>query len=107
MARKKKREKQPGLRSLIVTLITDEGPRKLKGMSRILGSSYQSLNSETIRLRKLGVLVKDVDGVLSLVSGIDLTAFGIEVIGSDSTASTPPQPESERTLQDKRACSWA
>ena len=71
MASKKKRKKQPTLRSLIVTLIAEEGPRKLSGMTRILGSSYQSLNSEVLKLRRLGVLEKDADGVLSLVPGTD------------------------------------
>ena len=101
MASKKKRKKQPTLRSLIVSLIAEEGPRKLSGMTRILGSSYQSLNSEVLKLRKLGVLEKDADGILSLVPGVDPAMFGIEVITSDPFASTPPQPESPRTLEEK------
>ena len=101
MARKKKRKRQPTLRSLIVSLIVEEGPRKLSGMTRILGSSYQSLNSEALKLRRLGVLEKDADGIWSLVSGVDPATFGIEVITSDSVASTPSQSESPRTLEDK------
>jgi len=101
MARKKKRKRQPTLRSLIVSLIVEEGPRKLSGMTRILGSSYQSLNTEALELRRLGVLQKDTDGLWSLVPGIDPTMFGIEVITSDSAASIPPQPESPRTLEDE------
>jgi len=101
MARKKKRKKQPTLRSLIVTLIAEEGPRKLSGMTRILGSSYQTLNTEALKLRRLGVLEKDADGVWSLVPGVDPAMFGIEVITSDSVASTLPQPESPRTLEDE------
>ncbi len=101
MARKKKKQKQPTLSSLIVTLIADEGPRKLSGMPRILGATYQTLNTEVLELRRLGVLEKDADGVLSLVPGVDPSSFGIEVINSDSTASTPPQPKSEQTLEDK------
>jgi len=99
MARKKK--KRPTLCSLIVSLIVEEGPRKLSGMTRILGSSYQSLNSEVLKLRKLGVLEKDADGILSLVPGVDPATFGIEVITSDPFAATPPQPESPRTLEEK------
>jgi hypothetical protein len=101
MARKKKRKKQPTLRSLIVSLIVEEGPRKLSGMTRILGSSYQSLNAEALKLRRLGVLEKDADGLWSLVPGVDPAMFGIEVITSDLAASTPPQPESPRTLEDE------
>ena len=101
MARKKNRKRQPTLRSLIVTLIADEGPRKLSGMTRILGSSYQSLNSEALKLRRLGVLDKDADGIWSIVPGVDPAMFGIEVITSDSVALTPPQSESPRTLEDK------
>ena len=101
MARKKKKQKQPTLRSLIVSLIVEEGPRKLSGMTRILGASYQSLNSEVLKLRRLGVLEKDVDGILSLVPGVDLATFGIEVITSDPFASTPPQPESPRTFEEE------
>jgi len=101
MASKKKRKKQPTLRSLIVTLIAEEGPRKLSGMTRILGSSYQSLNSEVLKLRRLGVLEKDADGVLSLVPGIDPAAFGIEVITSDPAPPTPPETDRELSLQDK------
>ena len=44
MAGKKKKKKQPTLLSLIVTLIAEEGPRKLSGMTRILGSSTLKLN---------------------------------------------------------------
>jgi len=101
MSSKKKRKKQPTLRSLIVTLIAEEGPRKLSGMPKILGSTYKTLNSEVLKLRKLGVLEKDTDGVLSLVPGVDPAAFGIEVITSDSAAPTSPKPERERTLQNK------
>jgi len=64
MASKKKRKKQPTLQSLIVTLIAEEGPRKLSGMPKILGSTYKTLNSEVLKLRKIGVLEKDTDGVL-------------------------------------------
>ncbi|MBA7604904.1 hypothetical protein ES703_12032 [subsurface metagenome] len=99
MPRKKKRKKQPTLRSLIVSLIVEEGPRKLSGMTRILGSSYQSLNSEALKLRRLGVLEKDADGVLSLAPGVDPVAFGIELITSDPAALTLTQPESPRTLE--------
>ena len=99
MARKKK--KQPTLRSLIVSLIVEEGPRKLSGMTRILGSSYQSLNSEVLKLRRLGVLEKDADGVLSLVPGIDPAVFGIEVITSDLVPPTPPETDRELSLRDK------
>jgi len=101
MASKKKRKKQPTLRSLIVTLIAEEGPRKLSGMTRILGSSYQSLNSEVLKLRRLGVLEKDADGVLSLVPGIDPAAFGIEMITSAPAPPTPPETDRELSLQDK------
>jgi hypothetical protein len=99
IARKKK--KQPTLRSLIVSLIIEEGPRKLSGMTRILGFPYQSLNSEVLKLRNLGVLEKDAEGVLSLVPGVDPTAFGIEVITSDPGASTSPQPETPSTIQEQ------
>ena len=101
MASKKKRKKQPTLCSLIVTLIAEEGPRKLSGMTRILGSSYQSLNSEVLKLRRFGVLEKDADGVLSLVPGIDPAAFGIEVITSDPVPPTPPETDRELSFQDK------
>jgi len=101
MASKKKRKKQPTLCSLIVSLIVEEGPRKLSGMTRILGSSYQSLNSEVLKLRRLGVLEKDADGVLSLAPGVDPVAFGIELITSDPAALTLTQPESPRNLEEK------
>ncbi len=101
MAGKKKRKKQPSVRSLIVSLIAEEGPRKMSGMTRILGAPYQSLNSEVLKLRKLGVLEKDIDGVLSLVPSVDPAVFGIEVITSDPSASTSPQPEAPRTIQEQ------
>ena len=102
MARKKRRkERRPTLRSRIVTLIANGGPRKLTGMPKILGSSYQSLNAEALKLCRLGVLEKDADGVLSLAPGMDPAEFGIGVSTSDSYTSTPPQPERERTLPDQ------
>lgn len=101
MAGKKKKKKQPSARSLIVSLIIEEGPRKMSGMTRILGFPYQSLNSEVLKLRKLGVLEKDADGVLSLVPGVDPTAFGIEVIISDPSALKSPQPETPRTIEEQ------
>ena len=101
MARKKKRKKQPNLRSRIVSLITEKGPVKLGVMVRTLKAFYQSLNTEALELRRLGVLQKDADGVWSLVPGIDPAMFGIEVITSHSVASTLPQPESPRTLEDE------
>ena len=70
-------------------------------MTRILGSSYQSLNTEALKLRQLGVLEKDADSIWSLVPGADPAMFGIEVINSDLAASTPPQPESPRTLENE------
>ena len=101
MAGKKKRKKQLSVRSLIVSLIAEERPRKMSGMTKILGAHYQSLNSEVLKLRKLGVLEKDADGVLSLVPGVDPAAFGIEVITSDPSALTSPQPEAPRTIQEQ------
>ncbi len=101
MASKKKRKKKPTLSSLIVSLIIEEGPRKLSGMTRIVGSSYQNLNSEVLKLRKLGVLEKDADGVLSLVSDVDPAAFGIELITSDPNALTSPRPETPKTIQEQ------
>ena len=101
MARKKKRKKQPTLRSLIVTLIAEEGPRKLSGMPKILKASYKTLNTEALRLRKLGVLEKHADGVLSLAPGVDPAMFGIELTTSDSATLSPPQTESPRSLEDK------
>ncbi len=101
IATKKKRKNKSTLGALIVSLINEEGPRKLSGMTKILDSSYKSLSSEVYRLRKLGVLEKDADGVLSLVPGIDLAMFGIELITTDPFASAQPQPERPQTLEEE------
>jgi hypothetical protein len=55
-----------------------EKPRLQRGMTKIIGASYQSLNTEILELRRLGVLQKDASGVLSLVPGVDLAQLGIE-----------------------------
>ena len=65
MARKK-RKKQPTLRSRIMSLIIERGPVELRDMTGILAARYQSLNTEALELRRLGVLPKDADGVWSL-----------------------------------------
>lgn len=79
MAPKKKNKKQPNIRSRIVNLIVENGPRPQRGMTSILGISYQSLNTEILELRRLGVLEKNSDGILSLVEGVDLAQFGFEI----------------------------
>lgn len=101
MAGKKKRKKQPTLHSRIVSLVMERGPMKLGVMLRTLKASYQSLNTEALELRRLGVLQKDAEGVWSLVPGVNPATFGIEIITSDSTTSAPPQPESSRTFKDE------
>jgi len=112
MAGKKKRKKQPTLRSRIVSLIIERGPMKLGVMVRTLKASYQSLNTEALELRRLGVLQKGAEGVWSLVHGVNPAMFGIEIITSDqggrvsteasvSTTPTPPQFESSRTFKDE------
>lgn len=101
MARKKKRKKQPALRSRIVGLIMEKGPVKLGIMVRTLQAPYQSLNTEALELRRLGVLQKDAAGVWSLVPGIDPAAYGVEAIKADSTAATWSQSEGFPTLEDE------
>ncbi len=98
MAAKKKNKKQPNLRSRIVNLIMEQGPRPQKGMPKILGAYYQSLNSEILELRNLGVLEKSDDGVLSLVQGVDLAQFGIE-ISSNENRTAPETSASESPMQ--------
>ena len=98
MAGKKKQKKQPNLRSRIVSLLIERGPVKLGIMGRALKAPYQSLNTEALELRRLGVLQKDADGVWSLAPDVNLEMWGIEI---DSTTSSPPQPESSKTLEDK------
>ncbi len=63
MAPRKKKKKQPNLHSRIVNLIVEEGPRPQRGLAKILAVSYQSLNTEILELRSLGVLQKNDDGV--------------------------------------------
>ncbi len=101
MVIKKKRKKQPTLRSRIVSLITEKSPMKLRVMVRTLRASYQSLNTEALELRRLGVLQKDAEGVWSLVPGVNPAMFGIEIITSELTASIEPQPEGSRTFKDE------
>ena len=101
MVTKKKGVREPTLQEVIVTFIAEDGPRKISGMPKILGSSYQSINSEALKLCRLGILEKDADGVFSIAPSIDPVEFGIEAIYSDSDDLTPHQPERERTLQDK------
>jgi hypothetical protein len=105
-----KKKKQLNLRSRIVYLITEQGPRPQKGMTKILGAYYQSLNSEILELRNLGVLEKSDDGVLSLVQGVNLAQFGIEVTSSEnrnkaktsaSQSSMPSWRDGDFTHQEK------
>ena len=79
MSPKKKNNKQSNLRSRIVSFIVEKGPRRQKGMAKILGASYQSLNTEILELRRLSVLQKNDDGVLSLAQGVDLEQLGIKL----------------------------
>jgi len=101
MVTKKNGMREPTLQEVIVTFIAETGPRKISGMPIILGSSYQSINSEALKLCQQGILEKDTDGVFSIAPGIDPVEFGIEAIYSDSDDLTPHQPEREGTLQDK------
>jgi hypothetical protein len=101
MAGKKKRKKQPTLRSRIVGLIMERGPVKLGIMVKTLDAPYQSLNTEALELRRLGILQKDAEGVWSLVPGTDPTMYGVEIIKPYSIGSAGPQLESSRTLQDE------
>lgn len=101
MAVKKRRKKEPTLRSRIVNLIMEKGPMKLRVMARTLKAPYQSLNTEALELRRLDVLQKDTEGIWSLAPGVNPAAFGIEIITSDSTASIEPQPEGPRTFRDE------
>ena len=101
MPRRKRKQKPPTLCSRIVSLIIERGPVKLGVMVRALKAPYQSLNTEALELRRLGVLQKDADGIWSLVPGVNPEMWGIEIITSDSTAHSPPQPERSRTLEDK------
>ncbi len=68
-------------------------------MTKILGAYYQSLNSEILELRNLGVLEKSDDGVLSLVQGVDLAQFGIEVPPSSENRTTAKTDASESPMQ--------
>ena len=111
MPRKKKRQKQPTLRSRIVSLIIERGPTKLRDMTGILAARYRSLNTEALELRRLGVLEKDSEGAWSLVPGVNAATFGIQLVpsyqaggdasGSISPPSTPvSSPDASRTPQD-------
>ncbi|MEE8471448.1 MAG: hypothetical protein V3S51_08975 [Dehalococcoidia bacterium] len=98
MATKKRRKKkQPNLHSRIVGHIVERGPMRLRDMTRILGARYQSINTEVLELRRLGVLQKDADGVWSLVPGADLEVFGIRP--TDTPVS--PAEEYSRTIEEK------
>jgi hypothetical protein len=101
MARKKKTKKQPNLRSRIVSLIREKGPIKLGVMVRTLKAPYQSLNTEALELRRLGVLQKDEEGVWSLIPGVDPAAYGVESIDLDSNVTIGSQPRSYPTLEDE------
>jgi hypothetical protein len=98
MAPKKKRKRKPNLRSRIVSLIVERGPRPQRGMTRTLVASYQSLNTEILELRRLGVLEKSDDGVLSLIQGVDLAQFGIEVPLNENPITTKTSA-SEATME--------
>ncbi len=108
MTEMNKHKKQPNLHSLIVNLIINKGPLKLKDITKILDASYQSLNTEALELRRLGLLQKDDEGVWSLVPGADLSKLGF-VVPSDragssamvSTSSTLSDAESSLSLEDK------
>ena len=101
MPRKNRRPKPLNLPSRIVSLIMEKGPVKLGIMVRALKTPYQSLNTEALELRRLGVLQKDAEGVWSLVPGIDPAVYGVGAIKLYSTGSAEPQLESSRTLQDE------
>ena len=88
----------------ITVMSLDRSLPKMAGkrkMVRTLKAPYQSLNTEALELRTLGVLQKDVEGVWSLVPGIDPAMYGVEVITSSSTGLAEPWPESSRTLKDE------
>lgn len=112
MPRKKRKQKPPTLRSRIVSLISIVAHMKLKDMAKLLDAPYQSLNTEALELKRLGVLEKDDEGFWSLVPEVNPEEFGIEVmssyrgdsIGSEvgsSAASTLPISESSPTLKDE------
>ena len=95
-AKKRRKKKRPNLRSRIVGLIAERGPMRVKDMTRILGARYQSINTEALELRRLGVVQKDAEGVWLLLPGADLEVFGIQPHPSVS----PPE-ENSRTLEDE------
>ena len=96
-AKKKRRKKQPNLRSRIVRLIVEKGPVTVRDMTRSLGARYQSVNTEALELRRHGVLQKDDESAWSLAPGADLEAFGIEPTHS---LVSPPE-DSSRTPEGR------
>jgi hypothetical protein len=102
MASKKKSKKQPNLRSRIVKLIIEQGPRPQKGMARILRAYYHTFVCKILELIKLGVLEKSDDGVLSLVPGVDLSQFGIEIPVSEKN-----QGKAETGTSESQMKAWS